>query len=142
MSLVALSLKAIASLSSLEPPSGHRLSGLIAGEDIFAGAACRIDDDGMVYLSSANAADANADIHGWSWRAVKQNGSITLGFHERIAYGDDLTPGAELFLSADTTKKGRLDTAPTTGAPLPCAFVMDDGQRIYLLQNVGYWRLA
>ena len=137
MALIALSAKAIASLSSLEPPSGHRLSGLKAGEDIFAGAACRIDDDGMVYLSSANAADANADVHGFAWRTVKQGGAITLGFHERIAYGDALTPGAALYLSADTTKKGRLDSAPGTGSPLPCAFVMNDGQRIGLLQNVG-----
>jgi hypothetical protein len=137
MSLVALSTKAIASLSSLEPPAGHRLSGLIAGEDIFAGAACRIDDDGMVYLSSANAANANADVHGWAWRTVKQGGAITLGFHERMMYGDSLTPGAPLYLSADNTKKGRLDTAPGTGSPLPCAFVMEDGQRIYCLQNVG-----
>jgi len=137
MSLVALSTKAIASLSSLEPPAGHRLSGLIAGEDIFAGAACRIDDDGLVYLSSANAADFHADVHGYSWRAVKLGGAITLGFHERMAYGDELTPGAPLYLSADSTKKGRLDTAPGTGSPLPCAFVMEDGQRIYCLQNVG-----
>lgn len=138
MSLVALSTSAIASLSSLEPPSGHRLSGLTAGEDIFAGAACRIDDDGMVYLSSANAADVNADVHGYAWRAVKEGGPITLGHHERMAYGDDLTPGAALYLSADNTKKGRLDTAPGTGSPLPCAFVMEDGQRIFCLQNVGF----
>lgn len=142
MSLVALSTSAIASLSSLEPPSGHRLSGQKAGEDIFAGAACRIDDDGLVYLSSANAADANADVHGYAWRAVKENGPITLGFHERIAYGDELTPGAALYLSADVTKKGRLDTAPGTGSPVPCAFVMEDGQRIYCLQNVGLYAVG
>lgn len=142
MSLVALSTKAIASLSSLEPPAGHRLSGLIAGENIFAGAACRIDNDGMVYLSSANAADDNADVHGWAWRAVKQNGSITLGFHERMMYGDTLTPGAALYLSADNTKKGRLDTAPGAGSPYPCAFVMEDGQRVYCLQNVGLYAVG
>ena len=142
MALVALSTKAIASLSSLEPPAGHRLSGLMAGEDIFAGAACRIDDDGMVYLSSANAADANADVHGYAWRAVKEGGPITLGFHERMMYGDTLTPGAALYLSADNTKKGRLDTAPGTGSPLPCAFVMEDGQRIYCLQNVGLYGIG
>lgn len=142
MSLVALSTKAIASLSSLEPPAGHRLSGLNAGEDIFAGAACRIDNDGTVYLSSANAADDNADVHGFAWRLVKLGGPITLGFHERMAYGDSLTPGAALYLSADNTKKGRLDTAPGTGSPVPCAFVMEDGQRIYCLQNVGHYNIG
>lgn len=142
MSLIALSTSAIASLSSLEPPSGHRLSGQKAGEDIFAGAACRIDDDGMIYLSSANAADLNADVHGFSWRAVKSGGPITLGFHERIAYGDALTPGAALYLSGDATKKGRLDSAPAAGSPVPCAFVMEDGQRIYCLQNVGQYNIG
>jgi uncharacterized membrane protein len=142
MTLVALSTSAIASLSSLEPPSGHRLSGLTAGEDIFAGAACRIDDDGTVYLSSANAADANADVHGFSWRAVKSGGPITLGFDERIMYGDSLTPGAALYLSADVTKKGRLDTAPGTGSPVPCAFVMNEGQRIVCLRNVGMYAVG
>jgi len=144
MSLIALSAKVIASLSSLEPPAGHRLSGLITGENIFAGAACRVDADGTVYLSSANVADFHADVHGWSWRAVKQGGPITLGFHERIAYGDpaSMTPGAALFLSADNTKKGRLDTTPGTGSPVPCAFVMEDGQRIYCLQNVGLYGIG
>lgn len=138
MSLIALSAKAIASLSSLEPPAGHRLM-LIAGEDLFAGAACRIDDDGLVYLSSANAADANADVHGFAWRGVKQGRPITLGFQERMGYGDSLTPGAALFLSGDLTKKGRLDSAPSAGSPIPCAFVMEDGKRIYCLQNVGLY---
>jgi hypothetical protein len=96
----------------------------------------------MVYLSSANAANDNADVHGWAWRAVKQNGSITLGFHERMMYGDSLTPGAALYLSADNTKKGRLDTAPGAGSPYPCAFVMEDGQRIYCLQNVGLYTVG
>lgn len=133
MSLVALPTKAIASLSSLEPPSGHRLSGLIAGEDIFAGAACRIHTDGLVYMSNATAANASANVHGFAWRAVKQGGAITLGYGERIAYSDQLlTPGQSLYLA---TTSGRLDTAAQTGSVRPCAFAVDT-QRIQCLQNV------
>src|SRR5215471_4763769 len=134
MALVALPTKAIASLSSLEPPAGHRLSGLTAGEDIFAGAACRIHTDGLVYMSNATAADFHADVHGFAWRAVKSGGSITLGFSERIMYSDALlTPGQRLYLA---TTSGRLDTAAQTGSTRPCAFAVDTG-RIQCLQVIG-----
>lgn len=143
MALVVLSTKAIASLSSLEPPAGHRFSGQTAGEDLFAGAACRIHSDGLSYLSSANAASNNANVHGFAARSVKAGGSITLIHSERFFYTDvAMTPGAPLFLSGDVTKKGRLDTVASVGSPLPCAFVQQDGNRIYTLMNVGMWNLA
>lgn len=87
---------------------------LIAGEDIDAVAPCRIAADGMAYMSDATAADANANIDGFSPVDYKQGEAMTLyGKGTRFGYSaGGLTPGATLYIGAT---KGRLDDAPTVG---------------------------
>ena len=92
-----------------------RISDLIAGEDLNKAAPCRIDPtDGMVYMSNASAADANATLDGFTPRPVKAGQPVTLfGVATRFRYSDgNLTPGQMLYLG---TADGELDDAPTTG---------------------------
>lgn len=134
MALVTISTGG-ASLSSLEPTNGNRLSGKQVGEAIpFAGACCRIASDGSIMLSIATADNANAIVHGFAMR--KQNavgGDLTLLMAgERMHYADKtLTPGQPFYLALTA---GRLDTAPQIVGDLPVAFAIDDS-RIQIVQG-------
>lgn len=86
---------------------------LVAGEDLLAIAPCRIHSDGKVYMSNGTAANAAANVHGWTGKTYKAGEPVTLWRAGVIVeYGTGLTPGATLYVG---TTAGRLDTAATTG---------------------------
>lgn len=118
------------SLSSLEPPAGHRIVGQ-AGVAIAAGDACYIASDGYIKLADADSDNAAAIVRGFALRAVPAFGDVTLLCGgERLNYAEGtLTPGANLYLS---TTAGQLDTAPQLDGDLPLAFAIDSS-RIQLL---------
>ena len=90
------------------------ISGLVAGEDIAACAACYVASDGMIYNSNGTAANAAAKVDGFSAQAAKAGQGCTLfGEGLRMRYASSgLTPGALYYLG---TTAGRVDTATTTG---------------------------
>jgi len=98
---------------------------VLAGEDLAIGAPCHIDHGGLVRLSNATNADADAAVHGFAARNAKAGEPITLlGIGTRFHYAaGTLTPGTPLYLAA---ADGRLDDAPTVGDPTGIAFAVDD----------------
>lgn len=103
-----------------------QIADLIAGEDLDPVAPCRIDaGDGLVYMSNATAADANAALDGFTPRAVKEGQPVTLfGVGTRFRYSaGGLTPGARYYMGATD---GRLDTAATTGDAVGVAKAIND----------------
>jgi hypothetical protein len=92
----------------------EQVSGLVAGENIDALAACYIKaSDGKVYMSNGTANDAAAKFDGISGQAAKGGQGVTLlGRGTRARYGSGLTIGALYYVAATA---GRLDTAATTG---------------------------
>lgn len=102
-----------------------QISGLVAGEALFAGAIVRINAaDGKVYLANGTAADANAKIAGVVPRAAGIGQPVTVyGVGARFRYATGLTPGAILFLG---TTAGRADTAATTGDAVGVLRVIND----------------
>ncbi len=97
---------------------------LVAGEALLAGAPCRIGSDGLVYMSNATAADANANAAGWTVKAYAAGQVVTLyvGAGIRFHYAaSGLTPGAILYTGATA---GRLDDAATTGDAVGIATVI------------------
>jgi hypothetical protein len=113
MALVARSSKAnigVANAQYAPQVAGN----LYAGEALDPVAPAHIEADGLVYLSNATAADADAEIDGWTARAYAAGDPVTLiGRGARAKYSDgNLTPGARYYLAATD---GRLDTAPTPG---------------------------
>jgi hypothetical protein len=91
-----------------------QLTGLIAGEDLLAGAPVYIkSSDGLVYMSNGTAANEAAEIVGFTPRAVKSGQTLTVfGKGTRFNYATGLTPGDKYYIGATA---GRLDTATTTG---------------------------
>lgn len=89
-------------------------AGLLAGEALDLVAPCYIkSSDGLVYMSNATAADEEAEVVGFTARAVSIGQPVTLfGPGTRFSYGTGLTPGDVLFLGATN---GRLDSAATVG---------------------------
>ncbi|HRF49098.1 MAG TPA: hypothetical protein PLC98_15810 [Anaerolineales bacterium] len=129
----------MALITPVSPSSGelslnNRLSGeFIAAEDLLACAPCRIGADAKVYMANGAAADANAEIDGWSVRAAKAGQPITLvGPYNRFSYGVGLTPGNLLFLGATA---GRLDTAASLGDTVGCALVVSETDIIIMRAN-------
>lgn len=112
MSLVTRSSSAGIDISSAQ--FAPQIPDLIAGEDLDMAAPCHIlAADGLVYMSNATAADADAALDGFTARPVKAGEPVTLfGKGTRFQYGSGLTPGATLYMGATD---GRLDTAATTG---------------------------
>lgn len=109
--------------ASVLMPATDRLSGLLAGEAIAAGDACRINGaDGRVYRSSGAAANANAKVRGFAAMAAPAGEAVTLVTEADWHYGAGMTPGADLFLSAATA--GALDDAATTGGTAPIGYVV------------------
>jgi len=92
-----------------------QITGLVAGEDLLCAAPCFIkSSDGKVYLANGTAADEEAEVAGFTPRAVKSGEPVTLfGKGTRFRYANGtLTPGDIYYIG---TTKGRLDTAATTG---------------------------
>jgi hypothetical protein len=102
-----------------------QISGLVAGEALFAGAIVRIDaTSGKVFLANGTAADANAQIAGVVPRSAGIGQPVTVyGIGARFRYATGLTPGAKLFLG---TTAGRADTAATTGDAVGVFRVIND----------------
>jgi hypothetical protein len=73
-------------------------------------------------MTNATAADALANVHGWTGQAYAIGEPVTLWGRDAIfQYGTGLTPGATLYAGAT---KGRLDTAPTVGDAVGVALVV------------------
>jgi hypothetical protein len=102
-----------------------QISGLVAGEQLFAGAIVQIKAaDGKVYLANGTAADSNAKIAGVVPRAAAIGQPVTIyGVGARFRYSSGLTPNAILFLG---TTAGRADTAATTGDAVGVLRVIND----------------
>jgi hypothetical protein len=112
-----MALQAIDSNASVDASTASvapQISGLVAGENLFAGAIVRIDPtSGNVFLANGTAADANAIIAGVVPRAAGIGQPVTIyGIGARFRYSTGLVPGAKLYLG---TTAGRADTAATTG---------------------------
>lgn len=104
-------------------PATNRLSGLVAGEALAAGDACRINAaDGRVFRSSGAAATAAAKVRGFAAMAAAVGEAVTLVTEADWHYGAALSPGADLFLSAVTA--GALDDAATVGGTAPIGYVV------------------
>lgn len=110
-----------ASTASVAP----QISGLVAGEALFAGAVVRIDaTTGKVFLADGTAANASAQIAGIVPRSAGIGQPVTIyGLGCRLRYSSGLTPGAKLFLG---TTPGRADTAATTGDAVGVFRVIND----------------
>jgi hypothetical protein len=101
--------------ASLDANQAEQVSaGLLAGEALDLVAPCYIkSSDGLVYMSNATAADEEAEVVGFTARAVAIGQPVTLfGPGSRFKYGSGLTPGNILYLAATN---GRLDDAATVG---------------------------
>jgi hypothetical protein len=122
------------SIATVVPCSAHRVSGLLAGEALAAGDACRIHTDGKAYKSTGAAANASARVHGYASMAASAGGPVTLYHDVTYHYGSGLTPGTPYYLSGTTA--GGLDTAASTGGTAPCAFAVD-ATRIRLLRFIA-----
>lgn len=113
------------SLSSDTPPQSSQIVGLLAGEDIAAGDACRINAaDGRVYRSSGAAAGVNAKVRGFAAKPAKQGEAVTLYAEVNFRYGAGLARGGDLYVSG--TVAGGLDDAPSLGGTAPVGYVIDD----------------
>jgi hypothetical protein len=113
MALVTVS--SVAKVDASSAQFAPQISGdVLAGEDLFAGAACYIKStDGRAYLSNGTAANEAAKFDGMTPRAVKAGQSITLyGPGTKFEYTSGATIGTDLYVG---TTAGRLDTAATTG---------------------------
>jgi hypothetical protein len=117
----------------LWPPSNQH-SGLIAGEDLGAGDACYIKtSDGKVYKSTGAAANAAAQVDGFTPQAYKSGiGGVTLVFGIEFGYGSGLSAGTSYYLSGTTA--GGLDTATSTGGTVVIARSVDD-QRVFVRKS-------
>lgn len=122
------------SLASVLPPQNNNIAGLLAGEALAAGDACRINAaDGRVYRSSGAAATANANVHGYAAEACNAGEGVTLLFGVTMRYAAGLTPGASYFLSG--TVLGGIADAASTGGTAPLGFAVD-ATRVRLNQSV------
>lgn len=131
--MAAFAKSGVPSLASLVPPSGNRITGLLAGEAIAAGDACYISaTDGLVYRSTGAAANAAAVVDGFALVATAVGEAVTLIYGVHIRYGASQTPGAFLFLSG--TVPGGLDTATSTGGTVPIARTID-ATRIFVKKS-------
>lgn len=104
-----------ASIDTVSIQTAPQLSGLTAGEALDILSLCCIKSDGLVYMSNATAADADAKLDGITPRAYASGDTnvTLLGKGTKFRYAaSGLTPGALYFMGATD---GRIDTAATTG---------------------------
>lgn len=113
------------SYSSIAPPQSSTIVGLLAGEAIAAGDACRINAaDGRVYRASGAAANANARVSGFAAVAAPAAGDpVTLLCDGNINYGSGLTIGALYYLSG--TVAGGLADVASVGGTKAIAYAVD-----------------
>jgi hypothetical protein len=125
------------SLCTDTPCDSDRLPPLPIGEDIAAGDACYIKSDGKIWKSTAVAANAAAEVHGFAPAAmlVAQRQTMSLYCNVNFTYGSAMTPGAWLYLSAVTA--GAIDTASSANQLKPVAFVFD-ATRIRVGRTAGF----
>lgn len=129
--MAAVTLTGTPSLTTTVPCPSHHISGLFAGEAIFAGALCYIKaSDGKVYLATGAAANAAAKVDGMALQAAAIGEAVSLYFDVNVRYGAALTPGARLYLSTG----GLIVDAATTGGTAPIGFVID-ATRIRVFQS-------
>lgn len=102
------------SLATTLPASENMLTGLLAGEAIAAGDACRVHTDGTIMKSTGAAANAAAYVDGFAATAAATGQPVTL-FRGGVMmhYGSGMAVGTTLYLSG--TVAGGLDTATSTG---------------------------
>lgn len=124
------------SIDAVTAQKSPQISGLVAGEDLLAGAPCYIKAaDGKVYQSNGTAATAPATCAGFAPRAVKSGQPVTLfgaGTRFRYAAAGTLTPNAVLYVGATA---GRLDTAATTGDAAGVALCVTDTDIVVIRAN-------
>ena len=113
-------------------PGSQKLPPLYAGENIAAGDACYIKNDGLVYRSTGAAANAAAKVRGFAPTKYNQGDPITLVQRCTFNYGSSLTPGADYYLSGATA--GALADSASTGGTAPIAYAID-ATRIYVFQS-------
>jgi hypothetical protein len=129
--MAAVTLTGTPSLTTTVPCPSNHISGLRAGEELFAGALCYIKaSDGLVYLATGAAANAAAKVDGMALQAADIGEAVSLYFDVNVRYGAGLTPGARLFLSTG----GLIVDAATTGGTAPIGFVID-ATRIRVFQS-------
>lgn len=121
------------SLASIGPdPGACKLPTFTCGENIAAGDACYIKNDGQIWRSTGAAVAAAAQVHGFAPMAANAGETLTLMYNVTFRYGASLTPGTRIYLSGATV--GAIADAASTGGTAPVGFVVD-GSRIYLKQS-------
>lgn len=128
--MAAVTLTGTPSLTTTVPCPAHSITGLVAGEAIFAGALCYVKSDGKVWLATGAAATAPAKVRGMVMQAAVTGDPVSLYHGVNVRYGAGLTPGADLFLSTG----GLIVDAATTGGTAPIGFVID-ATRIHIFQS-------
>jgi len=107
-------------------PGSQKLPTLLCGEDIAAGDACYVKNDGLIWRSTGAAANAAAKVRGFAPTKAKSGESLTLVYACVFNYGASLTPGADYYLSGATV--GALADAASTGGTAPISFAVDSTQ--------------
>lgn len=101
-----------------------QITGMMAGEDLLAGAPCYIKaSDNLVYMSNGTGTTEVSHCHGFTPRATKAGQPVTLyGPGTRFHYAaGTMTPGTRLYVGATA---GRLDAAATAGDDVGVAFAI------------------
>lgn len=123
----------IPSIASQLVPATNKHTGLLAGEAIFAGAACYIKgSDGKVYNSIGTAANAAAVVEGFAAINAQVGEAVTIVFGVTFSYPNTSTPGAPLYLSG--TVAGNFADAASTGGTTIIGKVID-ANRIYVKKS-------
>jgi hypothetical protein len=122
------------SLSTPVPRPPDLIVGLIAGEDIAAGDAVYLKNDGKIWKATGAAANAAAKVIGFATGAAKTgeavtvarvNSGIMFGYKPQVS-GTDVAAGTALYLSG--TVPGGLADAASTGGTAPIAIAIGDGR--------------
>jgi hypothetical protein len=94
------------------PPNNSQLGDHgLAGEDIAAGDACYIKNDGTVWRATGAAANAAARVRGFAYKASSAGEPVTIVHDVNMNYGAALAGG--------------LADAASTGGTTPIAFAVD-----------------
>jgi len=116
-------------------PGSQKLPTLYAGENIAAGDACYVKNDGTIWRSTGAAVAAAAQVRGYAPTKANAGEALTLVYSVVFNYGAGLTPGADYFLSG--TVPGGLADAASTGGTGKIGYAVD-ATRIYLARSTTY----
>jgi hypothetical protein len=122
----------VPSVASQLVPAPNKITGLLAGEQLFAGDACYIKNDGKVYRSTGAAANAAAAVDGFAAINAPVNEAATLLHGIVFQYPSTLAPGASVYLSG--ANPGGLADAASTGGTAVIGKVID-ANRMYLKRS-------